>query len=386
VRRGRGRGGRGVFWTVAVVVGAILVARSGRPATPKPAGPVVVEDRKLGTAIDYAKGVSTFAVVLFPAIGVALLTVKGARWAGVAIPQWVTPRLRRRERVEVKPGAAEVERLMGRPDEVFLGFDPKTGEPVYAPRATVASAAVGGESGSAKTTWALQLIMDRFEAGAKVAVIDPDAKNVDFGLGARLGPLTRFLIGGKVAQTPDEINAVLDVVERDFAEQQIGGAIFETLVVFDEWMVLLLNKDLKARLQRIVSQLAVQGRKWGLSVYLLAQNWKDGTSGMIRDMLVTRVLFRMAKNQAVLCSKKGGFQPADTPALKTGEFYWISPDAVDGRRVQGTNPTADQVAALAARLAEREPVPVLVGGGPEVEGEWDAADIPTLKVVRDDDR
>lgn len=377
----------GIFWVAAFIIGAVLWAKQGRHSEPQPVSREVVaaDTREMGGAQDTAKGLSLTAMYLIPFIAVTLGTVKGARWAGIAIPQWTLTKLRRREQPEDDETNEPDTDLMGREDEMFLGYDAKTGEPVYAPRRLVASAAVGGESGAGKTSWALQLIMDRFEAGARVVVIDPDAKNAEFGLGSRLGPLTACLVGGKVAQSAEEIKAVLDIVERDFAAQQDGGEVFETLVVIDEWMMLLLNPELKKRLQRLIKQLAVQGRKWGLSVFLLAQDWKDGTSGMIRDMLVTRVLFRMARNQASLCAKRGGFVPVDTPGLEPGEFYWISADAPTGRRVRGINPTVDQVKALAARLAARTPVPALVGGAAP-ETLWDEADMVSLRVVTDDER
>lgn len=163
------------------------------------------------------------------------------------------------------------------------------------------STAVGGVSGSGKTTTTRFLAAQSAMMGARFVILDPHAGAGDDSLAATLAPLAPSFIADPAADVPT-MRAVIQRVTAELDERMRTGRKAPPLIVcVDEFTSLMrgpVGDDLAALLERI----GQEGRKYGVFALLSGQIWTAERSGgsELRDSLASAFVHRLKPSQARL--------------------------------------------------------------------------------------
>jgi hypothetical protein len=250
----------------------------------------------------------------------------------------------------------------GRANRLRLGVDDLDGHVGYVPINEGASMVVGGQSGSGKSMFCREIVLDRLSAGAKVAVADSDGAfaSVGFGAGSSLtgylGPLGEFLVGGGTAKTVPEILDLAEQVEALFAEQVMRGDASELVLVADDFPRLveaMPTRGGRHLLLEVATTLVRCGRKYGAFAVLAGQGWiarrVSGELAALHAACPQQVAFRQDDRAAarLLGYSKGRVR---AERLDRGEFFRHSAGFSEFSKMRCDALSKEEVEALAERL------------------------------------
>ncbi len=206
---------------------------------------------------------------------------------------------------------------------VTYGQDVGTGQPVTDDR--VRSLLVGGIPGSGKSTFVCLVVAQLVQRGAGVSLGDPHAGHPE-SLADRLAALG---IRPTVESEPRHILALVATAAHEIQARKVGHpAAHPVIVVVDELpeQIRLLGDRDRERLREALEVLGFSGRKFGVSVILLAQSWTRATIGgtAVRNLVPAAAIFRMRRDEALTMSGLTADRWPDDPLnLPPGEAYLV---------------------------------------------------------------
>ncbi len=206
---------------------------------------------------------------------------------------------------------------------VTYGQDVATGQPVTDDR--VRSLLVGGIPGSGKSTFVCLVVAQLVRRGAGVSLGDPHAGHPE-SLADRLAVLG---IRPTVESEPRHILALVATAAQEIQARKVGHpAAHPVIVVVDELpeQIRLLGDRDRERLREALEVLGFSGRKFGVSIILLAQSWTRATIGgtAVRNLVPAAAIFRMRRDEALAMSGiRAESWPDDPLNLPPGEAYLV---------------------------------------------------------------
>jgi hypothetical protein len=213
------------------------------------------------------------------------------------------------------------------------------------------SAAIGGISGSGKTTTVRYLTGQSALMGARFILIDPHAAISEESLAATLAPLSQVFLC-EVASDDRAIVAALALASRELDKRRKEGPGFPLIICVDEFSMLMRREAVAGPLQQLLLDVSQEGRKMGIFCLVMAQIWKGSTNGgtELRDSFASAFVHRMKRNQARLLLPSDEVKEFEIERLPAGRaiLYKTSGDivplaipnttAADMRRVAGLLP------------------------------------------------
>jgi len=217
----------------------------------------------------------------------------------------------------------------GRALPIILGVDARTGAELAGSWLDLYSCAVGGLSGSGKTSTSVYLLAQAALHGSRLVLLDPHAGNAE-SLASRLAPLSSSMIC-RPAESPREMRDSLDLVADELARRSAPGAGYvrgsaPIVFVADEFAALQ-RGELAEPLAELVESLGTEGRKFDIYGLICSQVWSSGRAGgtPLRDSLASAYMHRLRPAQARMLS---GLTAADLPddllSLPAGRAYMLS--------------------------------------------------------------
>jgi len=216
------------------------------------------------------------------------------------------------------------------------------------------SCAVGGVSGSGKTTTVRFLLFQAILAGAKLLMIDPAIHEPKESLAAQFSMFRNIHL---MKPCDDSVEAVTKRIRwfwNEYRKRKAKGITGPAYIfVIDEFneVVALLPAEVRKELAELLLRIAQSGRKYGLFIMLIGQRWSEQDLGgkpygsQIRTSLAAMLAHRFTDEQQA--QKLAGSQyAADCPNLRQGHYffrdtqgkmtYTITPDTVseDGLEIQ----------------------------------------------------
>lgn len=189
---------------------------------------------------------------------------------------------------------------IGQGNRLLLGYS--EGQALAGSWLDLYSAAIGGISGSGKTTTTRFLAAQSALMGAKFVVIDPHANVAEESLAATLEPL-RPAFAFDPAVENNEILAALWAARQELEKRLRQGKGQPFIVAVDEFSSLMRRDELAAPLVNLLADIAQQGRKVGIFAMCIGQIWTasaTGGSSDLRDSFASSYVHRMKRNQARL--------------------------------------------------------------------------------------
>jgi hypothetical protein len=237
------------------------------------------------------------------------------------------------------------------------------------------SCAVGGVTGSGKTTTVRFLLFQAILAGAKLLMIDPAIHEPEESLAAQFRMFKRIHLLPPCDDDPDEVAKRIRWFWAEYVRRKKNGIKGPAYIfVLDEFneIVALLPTEIKKELALLLLRISQSGRKYGMFCMLIGQRWSEQDLGgkpygsQIRTSLAAMLAHRFTdESQAQkLASSR---YAADCLELDQGHFffrdthgnmsYTVTPDTVssDGRIIQRL---LDEIEAVGGE----SPFPVNVGG------------------------
>jgi len=170
------------------------------------------------------------------------------------------------------------------------------------------STALGGMSGTGKSTTARFLLGQAALNGCKFVVIDPHADAGEESLAASLMPLRSHMLCDAASSDKTIIETARFV--REIGRKRINGDSDRTplLVAIDETTALLSRSSCGIELSDMIEEIAQEYRKVGIFALCSAQIWlasRSGGSSALRDSFASTYVHRMKRKQAALLAPSG---------------------------------------------------------------------------------
>lgn len=238
----------------------------------------------------------------------------------------------------------------------LLGCDLETGRAITGGWKELYSTALGGLTGTGKTTTARFLLAQAALNNCQFVVIDPHAGAGEESLAATLAPLSSSMLCAPATTDRQIIDAARYVAS--IGRKRINGDPDRTpmIVCVDEATALLSRSTVGGPLGELIEEIAGEYRKVGIFALCCAQIWlasRSGGDSALRDSFASAYVHRMKRNQARL------LLPTEDARLVEG----LAPgQAVLWRTSGGTgtvvipNTTAEDVEAVAVRTGVKEKV------------------------------
>lgn len=170
------------------------------------------------------------------------------------------------------------------------------------------STAVGGMSGTGKSTTARFLLGQAALNGCQFVVIDPHADAGEESLAASLLPLRSHMLCDAASNDKSIIETARFV--REIGRKRINGDADRTplLVAIDETTALLSRSSCGSELSEMIEEIAQEYRKVGIFALCSAQIWlasRSGGSSALRDSFASTYVHKMKRKQAALLAPSG---------------------------------------------------------------------------------
>lgn len=211
------------------------------------------------------------------------------------------------------------------------------------------STAVGGMSGTGKSTTARFLLGQAALNGCQFVVIDPHADAGEESLAASLQPLRSHMLCDAASSDKGIIETARFV--REIGRKRINGDSDRTplLVAIDETTALLSRSSCGSELSEMIEEIAQEYRKVGIFALCSAQIWlasRSGGSSALRDSFASTYVHRMKRKQAGLLAPSG--TGAEIESLTPGSaLLWQT--SGDSQIVQIPLTLASDIVDIAAR-------------------------------------
>ncbi|NJL57885.1 hypothetical protein HC928_24195 [bacterium] len=182
---------------------------------------------------------------------------------------------------------------------------------VALPLSAVHSLALGGKSGSGKSTYATRLIQQYTKVcpDHQIVILDPHFPN-EQSLAHRVQavcPDSTIVVYSELAEIAEYIEHVYKNI----------STVPPQLIVIDELTSI---TQRKAEVKIHLTQIAQEGRKFQIGLWLIAHNWTAKTlTSELRDNIKVLCCLTLRKNQAA--TMLGYVPEIDTGVLKFGEIY-----------------------------------------------------------------
>lgn len=213
---------------------------------------------------------------------------------------------------------------VGPGNPLLLGYDRETDAAVEGSWLDLYSCAVGGLSGSGKTSTAAFLAAQAALHGARLVLLDPHADN-EQSLASRLAPMApRFVC--EVADSARAMRQAVELVAAELERRKQGGRGEPWLFLADEFSALQ-RGELAEPLGLLVEALGQEGRKLGLYGMVCGQVWTASRAGgtELRDSLASAYVHRLRPAQArYLTGLTSAELPADLISLPAGTAYLLT--------------------------------------------------------------
>jgi len=211
---------------------------------------------------------------------------------------------------------------MLRRNGVTYGQDVSTGQLVSDDR--LHSLLVGGIPGSGKTTFTALLVAQLVQQGARISLGDPHAGHPE-SLANRLEAMG---ITPPLEQEPRLIRELVETTAAEIQTRKYTPSTRPVVCVVDELptQIRLLGDRDRERLREALEIIGFSGRKFAVSVILLAQSWTRAVVGgtAIRNLVPAAAIFRMRRDEALSMSgMRAESWPDDPLNLPPGEAYLV---------------------------------------------------------------
>lgn len=239
----------------------------------------------------------------------------------------------------------------GRP--ILIGYD-EQGTPVEASWQQLYSAGVGGLQGSGKTWSVVNILAQSVLNNARLVICDLHAGDPE-SLATRLAPLERAYLF-EVADSPQAtVQAVKRVDERLTARKGGDSSRSVIVLVIDEYTSTIRRLGAESEaVADLIANLTSEGRKYGIFVMLLAQNWSTESTGgsQVRNTLASALIHRTRASEArMLTGMTAADLPGDTLQLAPGQFYLLDTRG-DLTKVTAPRIAVDDVQRVAGLLVD----------------------------------
>lgn len=218
--------------------------------------------------------------------------------------------------------------------------------------------------------------------GGRFLISDQHAGSSE-SLANRLLPLSSLFLG-EPARTPEE---TLKLLRRAVGEldrrrscpcqaspsQRCPNCSWPLVAIVDEWTSLVIRSGSAGttdELLRCIKLVGVDGRKYGVYVWLLAQCWsaRDLGDSSTRSPLISLLVFNMRPNEAEMMTGYPQSRFVDALGLGQGECLIFDMKTGTPSRVSLPLMTQSDVSELARRVAAVAPAEFLAAGGRRLPG------------------
>lgn len=232
----------------------------------------------------------------------------------------------------------------------LLGCDLATGQPIIGSWKELYSTALGGLSGTGKSTTARFLLSQAALNDCRFVVLDPHAGAGEDSLAATLAPLHASML----CEPASENRQILDAARHvdDMGRRRINGDSDRTpvIVCIDEATALLSRSSVGGLLGELIETIAQEYRKVGIFALCSAQIWlaqRSGGNSALRDSFASAYVHRMKRNQARLLLPTDDARHVET--LGTGQaVLWRT--SGETQTIVIPNTTAADVETVARRI------------------------------------
>lgn len=239
----------------------------------------------------------------------------------------------------------------------LLGCDLETGRAITGAWKELYSTALGGMSGTGKSTTARFLLAQAALNGCRFVVLDPHAGAGEDSLAATLAPLSASMLCSPASSDTQILDAAryVDSMGRKRIEGDPDRS--PVIVCIDEATALLSRSTVGGPLGELIETIAQEYRKVNIFALCSAQIWLAGRSGgssALRDSFASAYVHRMKRNQARLLLPTDDARQVET--LATGQAVLWRTSGETGTVVIPNTTVAD-VEAVALRTGVRETAP-----------------------------
>jgi hypothetical protein len=250
---------------------------------------------------------------------------------------------------------------LGNGKNIYLGYDTEKGEMIPGSWNNLYSVALAGVAGSGKTTTVRFLAAQSALAGAKFAIVDPhgavgeNAEGKDESLAGSLAPLSECFLFAPAVDEPQILMAI-KLVAGELERRKAGGKReYQLVFCVDELSALMRREKIAPHLQKLLLDIAQEGRKYGVVAMAMAQAWRgDGIGTEIRDSFTSNYVHRMKINQARLMLGSALCNEFNVPELPTGRALLYKTDGT-AMGVAIPNCTSADMEAVAGYISGRFP-------------------------------
>jgi hypothetical protein len=222
---------------------------------------------------------------------------------------------------------------IGQGQPMLLGYD-ASGHAIEGTWQQLYSCAVGGLSGSGKSTTVAFLAGQAALHGARIVLLDPHGPDSQ-SLATKLAPLAgRYLCAPAVE--PADMRRAVALVADELARRKAGkaGQAAPLLFICDEFSAMQ-RGELAEPLAALVEAMGQEGRKLGMFAMVAGQVWSASRAGgtELRDSLASAYIHRLRPAQArMLTGLTAADLPSDLLELPSGQAYLLDTSG-DMRRV-----------------------------------------------------
>ncbi len=251
--------------------------------------------------------------------------------------------------------ASALDRGYSTPDRWLIGLD-AGGQPQQAQLKHTGMIAISGVPGTGKTSAAAWLAAQTAAHGGGLFIADPHDGD-DGSLSERIAGFDGAI--ARRASTPDAMSALILRVAAicDWRGAHPGTATRPIVLLIDEFMELMLRKQLSAEAERALITLSSAGRKRAIYGVLISQNWSANALGqrvtVLRQIVTGAIVHQSDEETARFLLPRGYAKQAAT--LQAGEVLWFGSGTPVQARVPYLSPSDVALAARRAASARPEP-------------------------------
>lgn len=226
--------------------------------------------------------------------------------------------------------------------------------------------AISGVQGTGKTNGAAYLAAQCAAHNGTLYIADPHYGD-DESLSSRIKPFSGAV--ASFAMTPDEINAMIAKVDSIYMyRRDHPGTYPPLLLIIDEFMELMIRKQLSSTAIESLLALSGVGRKKHIFCVPIAQNWNLrvlGSLGVsVRQAVTHALVFKSSKETAELLLPTSYAQRALT--LKPGQTLYFANDEPAVTDVPWLSSDDMQLAARGRTPTSYTPAPGAIASGPPI--------------------